>query len=171
MDAATRADVLGHLQQLDVTLSSDATMIAAWRDLVSSCQKLHRTVEEVSFRRDTLWAIAHRRGLNIGDFGVFRDVCAVLTDDANAVRCEQDRAAEFHDYRPYPAMAGKGFVELGEPVEKFPSDNGFGIERYPPHFAERREVGCLFGMRLHLASVGRRPRRVGRKNRLGPPLV
>src|SRR5712672_1186930 len=73
---------------------------------------------------------------------------------------------EFHDYRPYPAMAGKGFVELGEPVEEFPSDNGFGIERYPPHFAERREVCCLFGMGLHLASVGRRPRRVRRKNRL-----
>ena len=63
-------------------------------------------------------------------------------------------------------MAGKGFVELDEPVEEFPSDNGFGIERYPPHFAERREVGCLFGMGRHLASVGRRPRRVGRKNRL-----
>ena len=57
--------------------------------------------------------------------------------------CQSD---EFHDYRPYPAMAGKGFVELGEPVEEFPSDNGFGIERYPPHSAERREVGCLFGM-------------------------
>jgi hypothetical protein len=63
-------------------------------------------------------------------------------------------------------MAGKGFVELGEPVEEFPSDNGFGIQRYPPHFAERREVGCLVGMGLHLASVGRRPRRVRRKNRL-----
>jgi hypothetical protein len=35
---------------------------------------------------------------------------------------------EFHDCRPYPAVAGKGFVELGEPVEEFPSDNGFGIE-------------------------------------------
>jgi hypothetical protein len=71
---------------------------------------------------------------------------------------------EFHDYRPYPAVAGKGFVELGEPVEEFPSDNGFGIEVYPPHFAERREVGCFFGMGLHLSSVGRLPRRVGRKN-------
>ena len=68
---------------------------------------------------------------------------------------------EFHDYRPYPAVAGKGFVELGEPLEEFPSDNGFGIELYPPHFAERREVGCFFGMGLHLSSVGRRPRRVG----------
>lgn len=71
---------------------------------------------------------------------------------------------EFHDYRPYPAVAGKGFVELGEPVEEFPSDNGFGIELYPPHFAERREVGCFFGMGLHLSSVGRLPRPVGRKN-------
>jgi hypothetical protein len=62
---------------------------------------------------------------------------------------------EFHDYRPYPAVAGKGFVELGEPLEEFPSDNGFVIELYAPHFAERREVGCFFGMGLHLSSVGR----------------
>jgi hypothetical protein len=60
---------------------------------VSSCEKLHRTVEEVAYRRDTLWAIAERRGFDLGEFGVFRDVCAVLTDDANAVRSEQDRAA------------------------------------------------------------------------------
>jgi hypothetical protein len=69
--------------------------------------------------------------------------------------CQSD---EFHDYGPYPAMAGKGFVELGEPVVEFPSDNGFGIELYPPHFAERREVGCFFGIGCHLASLGRLPR-------------
>src|SRR5262245_37409810 len=27
---------------------------------------------------------------------------------------------EFHDYGPYPAMAGEGFVELREPVVEFP---------------------------------------------------
>jgi hypothetical protein len=84
---------LVHLQLLDTTLSSDPAIIAAWRDLVSSCEKLHRTVEEVAYRRDTLWAIAERRGLDPGEFGVFRDVRAVLTDEANAVRSEQDRAA------------------------------------------------------------------------------
>jgi hypothetical protein len=68
---------------------------------------------------------------------------------------------EFHDYGPYPAMAGEGFVELREPVVEFPSDDGFGIERYSPHFAERREVGCFFGIGLHLASVGPLPRPVG----------
>jgi hypothetical protein len=92
VDVAVRADILSHLQRLDTTLSSDAAIVAAWRDLVSSCQKLHRTVEEVFFRRDTLWAIAVGRGLDVSRFGVFRDVCAVLTDDANAVRSEQDRA-------------------------------------------------------------------------------
>jgi len=93
MDAAVRADISVNMQKMDTTLSSDAAIIAAWRDLVSSCERLHRTVEEVSHRRDTLWAIAERRGLDLGRFGVFRDVCAVLTDDATAVRSEQDRAA------------------------------------------------------------------------------
>jgi hypothetical protein len=65
---------------------------------------------------------------------------------------------EFHDYGPYPAMAGEGFVELREPVVEFPSDNGFWVERYSPHFAECREVGCFFRIGLHLASVGRLPR-------------
>jgi hypothetical protein len=65
---------------------------------------------------------------------------------------------EFHDYGPYPAMAGEGFVELREPVVEFPSDNGFWVERYSPHFAECREVGCFFRIGLHLASVGPLPR-------------
>jgi hypothetical protein len=67
---------------------------------VPSCQKGNRTVEEVSFRRDTLWAIAQRRNVNVGKFGIFRDVSAVLTDDANAVQREQDRAAGVkHEFR------------------------------------------------------------------------
>jgi hypothetical protein len=93
MDSAVRADILVQLQQLETTLSSDAAIIAAWRDLVSTCQNRNRKVEEVSFRRDTLWAIATLRGMDSSKFGIFRDVCSVLTDDANAVRREQDCAA------------------------------------------------------------------------------
>jgi hypothetical protein len=48
-------------------------------------------------------------------------------------------------------------VELGEPVDEFLSDNGFGIKLYSPHLDERREVGCFFGIGLHLASVGPLP--------------
>jgi hypothetical protein len=48
-------------------------------------------------------------------------------------------------------------VELGEPVEEFLSDNGFGIKLYLPHLDERREIGYFFGIGLHLASVGRLP--------------
>ena len=99
IDPVVRAGIMVHLRKLDATLSSEAAIIAAWRDVVSSCKKVSRTVEEVSFRRDTLWAIAERRGLDVGSFGVFRDVCAVLTDDANAVSREQDRAAGI-DHEP-----------------------------------------------------------------------
>src|SRR5690349_10924892 len=49
-------------------------------------------------------------------------------------------------------------VELGEPVEEFLSDDGIGIKLYSPHLGEWREVGYLFGIGLHLASVGRSPR-------------
>ena len=37
-------------------MAADDAIIAAWHDLADSCQKLNRTVEEVSFRRDALWA-------------------------------------------------------------------------------------------------------------------
>ena len=78
--------------------------------------------------------------------------------------CQSD---EFHDYGPYPAMAGEGFVELREPVVEFPSDNGFWVERHSPHFAECREIGCFFRIGHHLASVGPSPRPVY-KHRLCP---
>lgn len=93
MDGVVRADLLVVLQQLATTLSSDEAIIASWRDLVKTCEKRNRQVEEVSFRRDTLWAIASVRNLDSGRFGIFRDVCSVLTDDANAVKREQSRAA------------------------------------------------------------------------------
>jgi hypothetical protein len=76
----------------------EEAITAAWRDLVKTCEKRNRKVEEVSFRRDTLWAVAALRGLDSGRFGIFRDVCSVLTDDANAMKREQSRAvgAEYH---------------------------------------------------------------------------
>lgn len=102
MDSAVRADLQVALQRLESTLSSDEAIIASWRDLVKTCEKRNRKVEEVSFRRDTLWAIASLRGLNSGRFGIFEDVHSVLTDDAEAVKREQCRAAgtEYHPGRP-----------------------------------------------------------------------
>jgi hypothetical protein len=44
-------------------LASDAAIVAAWRDLAKSSQTPNRSVEEISFRRDTLFAIAQRRNL------------------------------------------------------------------------------------------------------------
>jgi hypothetical protein len=93
MDAVVRADLLVALQLLATTLSSDEAIIASWRDLVRTCETRNRKVDEVSFRRDTLWAIGALRGLDSGRFGIFRDVCSVLTDDADSVKREQSRAA------------------------------------------------------------------------------
>lgn len=99
MDSAARVDLLAALQQLAAALASEEAMIAAWRDLVRTCERRGRMVDEVSFRRDTLWAVAAARGLDGGRFGIFRDVREVLTDDAEAVKREQCRAAGI-DYHP-----------------------------------------------------------------------
>ncbi|SPM32356.1 hypothetical protein MRAB57_154, partial [Mycobacterium rhizamassiliense] len=106
MDATVRADLQVFLRQLAMTLASDEVFIACWRDLVKTCEKRNRKVEEVSFRRDTLWAVAALRGVDRGRFGIFRDVCSVLTDDSNAVKREQSRAVgtdyqfEIPDWKP-----------------------------------------------------------------------
>jgi hypothetical protein len=97
IDAAVRADLLRRLEQLDAELATEEAIVAAWHDLVATCKKPKAAVEKVSFRRDTLWAIAERRGLELGSFGVFRDVSAVVTDSVHAVQHELDLAAGADD--------------------------------------------------------------------------
>jgi hypothetical protein len=94
---------LPRLEQLDAELATEAAIRAAWRDLVSTSEdgNLNRQVEELNFRRDTVWAIARRRGLDLGKFGVFWDVTSVLTDNPDAVQHELDLAADVeHHYVP-----------------------------------------------------------------------
>lgn len=101
IDLAARSDLLVRLQQLHAELATEAAIRAAWLDLVSTSENVHRTIEELSFRRDTLWAIADRRDLDLGTFGVFRDVSAVLTDNPDAVHQELDLTAGVtHTPRP-----------------------------------------------------------------------
>jgi hypothetical protein len=104
IDSAVRADLRPRLEQLETELATDTAILAAWRDLISTSEdeNLNRTVEELQFRRDTLWAIAQRRGLDLDTFGVFTDVTAVLTDNPDAVRQELDLAAgREHELRPW----------------------------------------------------------------------
>jgi hypothetical protein len=54
IDAAVRADVLSHLGLLESDLTTDAAIVAAWRDLVKSAQKPNRPVEEVVSARHTV---------------------------------------------------------------------------------------------------------------------
>lgn len=58
IDPAVRAKLLLLLEQLDAELATEAAIRAAWRDLVSTSEdgNLRRRVEELNFRRDTLWA-------------------------------------------------------------------------------------------------------------------
>ncbi|RFZ04400.1 hypothetical protein MML61_10060 [Mycobacterium marinum] len=101
IDQAVRIALLPRLERLDTELATEAAILAAWRDLVSTSEKLNRTIEELSFRRDTLWAIARRRGLNLGRFGLFHHLTSVLTDNPDAVHEELDLAAGVeHEVRP-----------------------------------------------------------------------
>ncbi|VBA38754.1 hypothetical protein LAUMK136_02633 [Mycobacterium attenuatum] len=104
VDAAVRADVLLQLELLESELATEAAIIAAWRDLVKSSQTPNRSVEEISFRRDTLFAVAQRRNLDVaGSFGTFKSVDSVLTDVADAVQEELDRAAGVEHHRSFPS--------------------------------------------------------------------
>lgn len=103
IDSAVRGEIQRYLDQLDIELVSDAAIVAAWRDLCSSSEKPNRKSEEVYYRRDTLWALAERRNLDTeSSFGVFRDVSAVLRDNANAVQEELDRAAGVEHQPVFP---------------------------------------------------------------------
>lgn len=103
IDAAVRADVLVHLEQLESELATEAAIIAAWRDLVKSVERPNRSVEEISFRRDTLFAVAQVRNLDaVGPFGTFASINSVLTDVADAVQEELDRAAGVEHQPAFP---------------------------------------------------------------------
>ncbi len=103
IDISVRADVLVRLEVLESELVTEAAIVAAWRDLVKSVQTSNRTVEEVSFRRDTLFAIAQRRNLDVvGSFGTFNNVNSILTDEFEAVQAELDREAGVQHQRTFP---------------------------------------------------------------------
>lgn len=103
IDAALRADVLLLLEVLESELATEAAIVAAWRDLVKSSQTPNRSAEEISFRRDTLFAVAQRRNLDVvGSFGTFNSVDSVLTDVADAVQEELDRDAGAEHQRVLP---------------------------------------------------------------------
>ena len=103
IDTAVRDDVRLQLELLEFDLATDAAIVAAWRDLVKSSQNRNRSSEEISFRRDTLFAIAQRRNLDVtGSFGTFASVNSVLTDVADAVQEELDRAAGVEPHRVLP---------------------------------------------------------------------
>jgi hypothetical protein len=98
-----RADVRLQLELLESELATEAAIIAVWRDLVKSSQTAKRLVEEISFRRDTLFAVAQGRNLDVvGSFGTFNSVDSVLTDVADAVQEELDRDAGVEHQRIFP---------------------------------------------------------------------
>jgi hypothetical protein len=103
IDTAVRTDVLVRLERLESELATEAVIIAAWRDLVKSVEKPNRSVEEISFRRDTLFAVAQCRNLDVaGSFGTFASIHSVVTDVADSVQEELDKAAGVEHERVFP---------------------------------------------------------------------
>lgn len=88
IDEVSRSALVRQLSTLEAALRTPEATIAAWLDLISSAQNDSRTFEEISQRRDILWAIAYRRDLDVDRFGIFRRVREVLTDRDDAVHRE-----------------------------------------------------------------------------------
>ena len=94
IDSAVREDIQQRVEKLDTALSSNDAIVESWRDLLSSTKDLKRSVEDVAFRRDTVYAIAQRRNLQIIDsFGLFGELSALVSDVANAVHEEIQRGS------------------------------------------------------------------------------
>jgi hypothetical protein len=111
--ASVRASILQQLELLESELSTEPPIVAAWRDLAKSAQTPNRSTEEISFRRDTLFAIAKCRNLDItGSFGVFAIVNSILTDVAAAVQEALDDEAGVENQRIWPPS----WEPSGEPV-------------------------------------------------------
>jgi hypothetical protein len=137
IDPAVRAELLPLLEQLDAELATEEAIRAAWRDLVSTSEdeNLNRQVDELNFRRDTVWAIARRRGLDLGRFGVFWDVDSVLTDNPDAVQRELDLAAGVeHELVPL----------TDKPPGRRPGSGSSSAKRYWPgqRVAPTASCGC-----------------------------
>jgi hypothetical protein len=91
IDDGVRSEIAGLLEQLDVEMLNPAATVAAWRDLVTSTEKIGREVEEISFRRDTLFAMAEHRNLNVAERGngIFWRLSLLVTDSADDVLREE----------------------------------------------------------------------------------
>jgi hypothetical protein len=111
INSSSRADLEGYLLTLEVALMTPEATIEAWRDLVTSTENEKRTFEEISHRRDIMWAIAYRRDLDVGRFGIFRRVCEVLTDNDDAVHRELAKARGIkHQFRFPPRSKATGLA-------------------------------------------------------------
>lgn len=169
IDTTVRSDTLGNLELLEAELANDAAIVAAWRDLVKSVQMPNRSVEEISHRRDTLFAIAERRNLDVvGPSGIFKKVDAVLTDVADAVPAELDIEAGVEHQRIFPPSwnpSGEPTwrrLQLCEQVLTRPAYRGDCIVwlRLEPTFLPRGDVShgqVTFYNASHLSAFVRQP--------------
>ncbi|WP_163745869.1 hypothetical protein [Mycolicibacterium helvum] len=169
IDANVRAATLQSLEQLEAELATETAIVEAWRDLVKSVQTPNRSVEEISRRRDTLFAIAELRNLDVvGPFGTFSKVDAVLTDVADAVQAELDGEAGVENRRIFPPSwdpSGQPTwrrLQLCERVLTRPAFRGDCIVwlRLEPTFLPRGDVShgqVTFYNASHLSAFVRQP--------------
>lgn len=111
INESVRADLVCHLETLTDALIAPEPIVEAWRDLVVSVQNDKRTFEEISHRRDIVWAIAYRRDLDVDRFGIFRQVCAVLGDNDHAVQEELAKVRGTEYQLTFPPRASSGLAD------------------------------------------------------------
>lgn len=90
-----RADAKAKYTPLATHFKTNACVIAAWRDLVDGCKDETLEVNGLKLRRDNLWRIAHRLGINVSSLGIGFQLRDVLADNefdiANALADLGDR--------------------------------------------------------------------------------
>ena len=101
IDPTVRERIATLLAKFDAKFDSSDVLVACWRELTASCRDISRKSEEVSTIRDTLWALAKRRNLDLSRTGALSHLASVMTDNPDAVQTELDIAAGVsHEPRP-----------------------------------------------------------------------
>ncbi|WP_431938646.1 hypothetical protein [Nocardia grenadensis] len=79
IDAQVRGALRGDVAVLREQLRSDAAIVHAWTDLHQACVNRAKSVEDIEFKRQTLWAIAEARHKNTDSrFGLGHQLTELL---------------------------------------------------------------------------------------------
>ena len=93
IEPSIRASLSIAVATLRDDLQGDASIVAAWRDLLAACRNVKLSPDELALRRDTFSAIARSRGIDSGHYGVENTLRSIIRDEKSTILEERDRSA------------------------------------------------------------------------------